>query len=58
MEAKAWWEIWALYHTKLNIEKTKTMASSPNISWQTDGDKVEVVADFIFLGSKIIEDGD
>ena len=34
------------------------MASSPNISWQIDGDKVEVVADFIFLGSKIIEDGD
>ena len=34
------------------------MASSPNISRQIDGDKVEVVADFIFLGSKIIEDGD
>ena len=43
---------------KLNIQKTKTMASSPNTSWQIDGETVETVADFIFLGSKITEDGD
>ena len=36
---------------KLNIQKTKIMASSPIISWQTDGETVETVADFIFLGS-------
>ena len=38
---------------KLNIQKTKIMASSPNISLQIDGEKVEAVTDFIFLGSKI-----
>ena len=38
---------------KLNIQKTKTMASSPITSWQIDGETVEIVADFIFLGSKI-----
>ena len=38
---------------KLNIHKTKIMASSPNISWQIDGETVETVTDFIFLGSKI-----
>ena len=43
---------------KLNIQKTKIMASSPIISWQIDGKKVETVTDFIFLGSKIIADGD
>ena len=43
---------------KLNIQKTKIMASSPNTSWQTDGGTVETVADFIFLGSKITADGD
>ena len=43
---------------KLNILKTKIMASGPITSWQTDGEKVETVADFIFLGSKIIADGD
>ena len=37
----------------LNIQKTKIMASSPIISWQIDGETVETVADFIFLGSKI-----
>ena len=37
---------------KLNIQKTKIMASSPITSWQTDGEKVETVTDFIFLGSK------
>ena len=41
---------------KLNIEKTKTMASSPITSWQTEGEKVESVTDFIFLGSKITPD--
>ena len=43
---------------KLNIEKTKIMASSPITSWQTDGETMETVIDFIFLGSKIAADGD
>ena len=44
--------------SKLNIQKTKIMASGPIASWQTEGEKVEAVADFIFLGSKITVDGD
>ena len=43
---------------KLNIQKTKIMASSPITSWQIDGETVETVADTIFLGSKITVDGD
>ena len=43
---------------KLNIQKTKIMASSPITSWEIDGETVETVSDFIFLGSKITEDGD
>ena len=43
---------------KLNIQKTKIMASSPITSWQIDGKTVETVADFIFLGFKITTDGD
>jgi len=43
---------------KLKIQKTKIMASSPITSWQIDGETVETVADFIFLGSKITTDGD
>ena len=43
---------------KLNNQKTKIMASSPITSWQIDGESVETVADFIFLGSKITADGD
>ena len=43
---------------KFNIQKTKIMASSPITSWQIDGEKVEIVADFIFLGSKITADSD
>ena len=43
---------------KLNIQKTKVMASSPNTSWQIDGETMETVADFIFGGSKITADGD
>ena len=43
---------------KLNIQKTKIMASSPIASWQIDGETVETVADFILLGSKITADGD
>ena len=43
---------------KLSIQKTKIMASGPTTSWQIDGETVETVADFIFLGSKIIADGD
>ena len=42
----------------LNIQKTKIMAFSPITSWQIDGDSVETVADFIFLGSKITAEGD
>ena len=43
---------------KLNIQKTKIMASGPITSWQIDGETVETVRDFIFLGSKIAADGD
>ena len=45
-------------YVKLNIQKTKIMASSPITSWQIDGETMETVADFIFLGSKITADGD
>ena len=43
---------------KLNIQEMKIMASGPMTSWQIDGEKVEIVTDFIFLGSKITTDGD
>ena len=43
---------------KLNIQKTKIMASGPVTSWEIDGETVETVADFIFMGSKITADGD
>ena len=43
---------------KLNIQKTKIMSSGPITSWQIDGETVETVSDFIFLGSKITADGD
>ena len=43
---------------RLNIQKTKIMASSPTISWEIDGETVETMSDFIFLGSKITADGD
>ena len=43
---------------KLNIQKTKIMASGPMTSWQIDGETMETVSDFIFLGSKITADGD
>ena len=43
---------------KLNIKKTKIMATGPMTSWQTEGEKVEAVTDFLFLGSKINADGD
>ena len=42
---------------KLNIQKTKNMASDPITSWETDGETMETVTDFIFLGSKITADG-
>ena len=42
---------------KLNIQKTKTMASGPITSWQTDGETMETMRDFIFLGSRITADG-
>ena len=42
---------------KFNIQKTKIMASSPIISWQIDGETIETVSNFIFLGSKITADG-
>ena len=45
-------------HLKLNIQKTKIMASGPITSWQIDGETVETVRDLIFLDSKITEDGD
>ena len=43
---------------KLNVQKTKIMASGPITSWEMDGETVEAVSDFIFLGSKITADGD
>ena len=43
---------------RLNIKKTNIMASGPHTSWQTEGEKVEVVTHFLFLGSKITADGD
>ena len=43
---------------KFSIQKTKIMASGPITSWQTEGEKMETVRDFIFLGSKITADGD
>ena len=43
---------------KLNIQKTKIMASGPITSWEIDGETMETVSDFIFLGSKITADGD
>ena len=43
---------------KFNIQKTKIMASSPIISWQIDGETMETMRDFVFLGSKITADGD
>ena len=43
---------------KLNIQKTKIMASSPILSWEIDGETVETVSDFIFWGSRITADGD
>ena len=43
---------------KLNIQKMKIMASGPITSWEIDGETVETVSDFTFLGSKITEDGD
>ena len=43
---------------KLNIQKTKIMASGPITSWEIDGETVETVADFFFLGSQITADGD
>ena len=43
---------------KLNIQKTEILASGPIISWQIDGETMETVTDFIFLGSKIAADGD
>ena len=46
------------FGSKLNIQKTKIMASSPITSWEIDGESVEMVADFIFWSSKITADGD
>ena len=43
---------------KLNIQKMKIMAASPITSWQREGEKLEILANFIFLGSKIIDNGD
>ena len=46
------------FDLKLNIQKTKSMRSGPNTSWQIDGATVETVSEFIFLGSRITADGD
>ena len=52
------WKKFSLAGLKLSIPKTKTMASGPLTSWQIDGETVETVRGFIFLGSKITADGD
>ena len=60
-ELKSLWWKWKRSEKvglKLNIQKTKIMASGPVTSWEIDGATVETVADFIFLGSKITADGD
>ena len=49
---------WPVVGLKLNIQKMKIMASGPITSWEIDGETVETVSDFIFLGFKITEDGD
>ena len=49
---------WPGLPIKLNIQKTKIMASGPITSWQIDGETMETVSDFIFLGSKIMAEGD
>ena len=54
MKVKEWSEKAGL---KLNIQKTKIIASGPITSWQTDGETMDTVTDFIFLGSKITADG-
>ena len=46
------------FFISLNIQKTKIMASGPTTSWEIDGETVETLSDFIFLGSKITTDGD
>ena len=56
----SWWK-WKRsekVRLKLSIQKTKIIASGPITSWETDGETVETLADFIFLGSKITADGD
>ena len=53
IKAEALWR-----NKKLNIQKTKIMASGPITSWPTDGETMEIVTDFIFLGSQITADGD
>ena len=50
--------IYVSVYIKLNIQKTKIMASGPITSWEIDGETVETVSDLIFLGSKITADGD
>ena len=47
-----------MYVLKLNIQKTKIVASGPITSWEIDGETLEIVSDFVFLGSKITADGD
>ena len=60
-QTEAWYASILFYFyfgLKLNIQKTKIMASGPTTSWEIDGETVETVSDFIFLGSKITADGD
>ena len=65
MNRGAWWttvygvaKSWTRLSLKLNIQKTKIMASGPITSWEIDGETVETMSDFIFGGSKITADGD
>ena len=54
----AWWKESEKVGLKLSIQKTKIMTSGPITPWEIDGETVETVSDFIFLGSKVIADGD
>ena len=58
MTPPLWQKVKKKVGLKLNIQKAKVMASGPITSWQIDGETVETVADFMFLGSKITADGD
>ena len=58
IESNYSWRLYSIVHLKLSIQKAKIMASGPITTWQIDGETMETVTDFVFLGSKITADGD